>query len=125
MTGVVEVKVHSARNLNRKDLVTSNDAYVELWLNDKNYKQKTTTVQSATPSWEQTFTLNYDNHDNIHFHVLDKDLLDTDGIGYAHFDFGHLRGRLGHSETTELTLKANALDLTPNGYLKVTVTVKS
>ncbi|KAJ3106197.1 hypothetical protein HDU97_006830 [Phlyctochytrium planicorne] len=103
----------------------NNDAFVELWLNDKNYKQKTTVVQSSTPEWNQTFTLNWDSksHDTVHFHVLDKDLMDTDGIGYAKFDFGHLA--VGQSETKELTLKANAFDLTPNGYLTVTVTVKS
>ncbi|KAJ3203073.1 Cytosolic phospholipase A2 zeta [Dinochytrium kinnereticum] len=124
--GVVEIKVLRAKDLTRKDMISNNDAFVELWLNDKNYKQKTTTVQSSTPEWNQTFTFNYEKgQDDINFHVLDKDLMDTDGIGYAKFDFGHLISKIGQSETKELTLKAHALDLTPNGYLTVQITVKS
>ncbi|KAI8852958.1 C2 domain-containing protein [Chytridium lagenaria] len=123
--GVVEVKVLRAKDLTRKDAISNNDAYVEIWLNDKNYKQKTNTIQSSTPEWNQTFTFNYDKGvDDINFHVLDKDLMDTDGIGYAKFDFKHLIGN-GKSETKELTLKAHALDLTPNGYLTIEVKVLS
>ncbi|KAJ3203074.1 hypothetical protein HDU67_010400 [Dinochytrium kinnereticum] len=125
MPGIVQVRVIKARQLNSKDTFTGNDAYVELWLNDDNYKQKTTTIQSKEPEWNQTFTFNYERTDDINFHVLDKDLMDTDGIGYAKFDFGHLTSRIGQSETKELALKAHALDLTPNGYLTVEVTVKS
>ncbi|KAI9365384.1 C2 domain-containing protein [Zopfochytrium polystomum] len=118
--GIVEVQVVSARNLNRKDTFTNNDAFVELWLDDKHYKQKTSVVQSATPTWNQTFTFNYDHHHKIHFHVLDKDLVGTDGIGFAEFDFGGLP--VGVQDTRELTLKASFLDLTPNGYLTIRVT---
>ncbi|KAJ3107936.1 hypothetical protein HDU96_007737 [Phlyctochytrium bullatum] len=126
MTGIVQVKVIKARNLNRKDTFTNNDAFVDIWLNDKQYKQRTRTVQSAEPVWDQTFTFNYEKgQDDINFHVLDKDLMDTDGVGYAKFDFGHLISRINTPEVKELTLKAHALDLTPNGYLTVEVTVKS
>ncbi|KAJ3112028.1 hypothetical protein HDU96_005031 [Phlyctochytrium bullatum] len=122
--GIVEVVVLRAKDLNRKDTFTNNDAFVDIWLDDKAYKQKTKTVQSSTPEWNQTFTFNYDRSHTLHFHVLDKDIADTDGIGAASFDFKHLVGT-GKTETKELTLKAHALDLTPNGYLTVAVTVKS
>ncbi|KAI9359637.1 C2 domain-containing protein [Zopfochytrium polystomum] len=121
--GVVEVQVVKAKDLNRKDLVTNNDAFVELYTNDRNYKQRTKTVQSATPEWHQTFTLNYEHEHVVHFHVLDKDVVGSDGIGYAKFDFKHLAH--GRPEATELTLYANPLDFTPNGYLTIIVTVKS
>ncbi|KAI8852959.1 C2 domain-containing protein [Chytridium lagenaria] len=115
--GVVEVKVLKATKLNNQDNFTTNDAFVELWLNDDDYKQKTNTISAKDPEWNQTFTINYDNTDKIHFRVLDKDLFDTDGIGKATFDFGHLIGRKGQSETKDLTLKAHALDFTPTDTL--------
>ncbi|KAJ3106196.1 Cytosolic phospholipase A2 zeta [Phlyctochytrium planicorne] len=125
MVGVVQVRVLRAKDLTKKDFFTQNDAFVELWLN-KHYKQKTTVIQSSLPEWNQTFTLNYEHNEHtVYFHVLDKDLMDTDGIGYANFDFNHLRGRPGQPETKELTLKAHALDFTPNGYLTVEVTSES
>ncbi|KAJ1566998.1 hypothetical protein HK405_007577 [Cladochytrium tenue] len=122
--GVVEVVVVSARDLTRKDFISNNDAFVDIWLSDKTYKQRTSVVQSATPLWNQTFTFNYEGGDRIvHFHVLDKDLIGTDGIGYSELDFGHLH--VGQTESKELVLKANLFDLTPNGYLTVAITKRS
>ncbi|KAJ3106588.1 hypothetical protein HDU97_005953 [Phlyctochytrium planicorne] len=124
MVGVVEVKIVKAWGLNKKDMFTQNDAFVEFWLNDKSYKQRTSVIQSSQPEWNQVFTLNWEKpHDTLHFHVLDKDLIGTDGIGYCKFDFGHLKP--GQSEYKEMKLRAHALDLTPNGHLLVQVTVRS
>ncbi|KAI9338112.1 hypothetical protein DFJ73DRAFT_604311, partial [Zopfochytrium polystomum] len=72
-------------------VLAQNDAFVELWLSNKHYKQKTSVIQSKNPHWNQVFTFNYEpNEHKVHFHVLDKDLVGTDGIGYAEIDFGHL-----------------------------------
>ncbi|KAJ3113517.1 hypothetical protein HDU96_003299 [Phlyctochytrium bullatum] len=118
--GIVEVVVIKAKDLNRKDTFTNNDAFVDLWLDDKKYKQKTKVIQSSLPEWNQTFTFNYDRSYTLNFHVLDKDLMDV-----TSFDFKHLLATPGRTETRELTLKAHMLDFTPNGYLTVAVTVRS
>ncbi|KAJ3112029.1 60 kDa heat shock protein, mitochondrial [Phlyctochytrium bullatum] len=126
MPGIVQVRVIKAKDLNKKDPFTQNDAFVEIYLDDHHYKQKTTTIQSSLPEWNQTFTFNYEfpKQTVLNFHVKDKDLIGDDGIGKAKFDFKHLVGRINYPETRELTLKAHALDFTPNGYLTVEVTVK-
>ncbi|KAJ3203072.1 hypothetical protein HDU67_010398, partial [Dinochytrium kinnereticum] len=56
MPGVVQVRVIKAKDLTKKDFITQNDAFVELWL-EKNYKQRTSVIQSSLPEWNQTFTL--------------------------------------------------------------------
>ncbi|KAI8852956.1 C2 domain-containing protein [Chytridium lagenaria] len=126
MPGIVQVRVLRAKDLNKKDAFTNNDAFVDLWLNDKHYKQRTSIIQSATPEWNQTFTFNFERgQTTVNFHVLDKDIFDTDGIGYAKFDFSHLVARPRQPEARMLTLKAHMLDFTPNGYLFVEVMVLS
>ena len=55
--GTLEVTVVEGRHLKDEDIVGKNDAYVELYL-DKDYKQRTTTVQdSNNPNWNQKFIL--------------------------------------------------------------------
>ncbi|KAJ3106191.1 hypothetical protein HDU97_006824 [Phlyctochytrium planicorne] len=127
MTGKVQVRIVSGRSLSRKDLLTSNDAYCEVWLeHDESTKQSTGVVSSNNPLWNETFTFNFaDNQKHLTFHVLDKDPKSSQGIGYAQFDFEPLKAKKRTSETKELTLKANllGLDLTPNGHLTVEVVV--
>ncbi|KAJ3112027.1 Phosphatidylglycerol/phosphatidylinositol transfer protein [Phlyctochytrium bullatum] len=125
----VQVRVVGARKLNKRDMLTSNDAYVEVWVgNASAKKQKTGVVMSNSPVWNETFTFDITDADSfLAFHVKDKDTNPNpdDGIGYAKFDFEHLKAKKRVSETKELTLKANllGLDLTPNGYLNVEVVV--
>jgi Ca2+-dependent lipid-binding protein len=56
--GVLKVTILEARHLKDKDIVGGkDDAYVELYL-DKNYKQRTKTIQdSNNPVWDETFIL--------------------------------------------------------------------
>ncbi len=54
----LQVTVIEAKNLKKKDTLTENDPFVEIYLDDKNYKQKTKTKQnSKTPQWNQAFVL--------------------------------------------------------------------
>ncbi len=54
----LQVTVVQGRNLKKKDLFSDNDAFVEMYLDDKNQKQKTKVKQnSKTPQWNQTFVL--------------------------------------------------------------------
>ncbi|KAJ3413327.1 1,2-dihydroxy-3-keto-5-methylthiopentene dioxygenase [Chytridiales sp. JEL 0842] len=122
MTSVLQVRVLSARNLNNEDNFTANDAFVEIYIEDKNYKQRTTTVSSKTPEWNQTFTLNFPNGQHtLHLAVMDKDIMDTDAIGYAKFDFSKLNK--GKTERHELPLYKHGLDFTANGYITVETTL--
>ncbi|KAI9359297.1 C2 domain-containing protein [Zopfochytrium polystomum] len=122
--GVIELTVIYARNLNKKDLFSQNDACVEFYVAEHT-KQKTSVIQSAVPIWNEKFTINYEPNERvIHFHVYDQGILNIHkGIGYAKLDFSHLHP--GHTEAHALTLFASALDMTPNGFLDVAVSVKS
>jgi Ca2+-dependent lipid-binding protein len=54
----LQVTVIEAKNLKRKDTFSENDPFVELYLDDKHFKQKTKTKQnSKTPQWNQAFVL--------------------------------------------------------------------
>jgi hypothetical protein len=59
-------------------------------------------------------------HD-LYIKVLDKDIMDTDGIGSGKFDFGGLTK--GKTERHEIALHAHALDFTANGYVTIEVTL--
>lgn len=55
--GTLQVTVVEGRNLNDKDTMGQNDAYIELYV-DKDYKQRTSTVKdNNSPTWNETFTL--------------------------------------------------------------------
>jgi Ca2+-dependent lipid-binding protein len=54
----LQVTVIEARNLKKKDTLTENDPFVEIYLDDKHLKQKTKTKQNCkTPHWNQSFVL--------------------------------------------------------------------
>ncbi|KAG9306061.1 hypothetical protein G9A89_020256 [Geosiphon pyriformis] len=82
------VKV-AARKLKDEDLVGKSDPYVELWLDDKKYKQKTTTKKGTlTPTWNEDFKFNItdDRKHSLHLKVLDEDIGDDDKIGETKID---------------------------------------
>ncbi len=57
----IQVTVIEATNLKKKDLLSNNDPFVELYFDDKTHKQKTKVIQnSKNPHWNETFVL-YDN----------------------------------------------------------------
>ncbi len=50
--------VVQGRNMKKKDLFSNNDAFVQIYLDDKSQKQKTRVEQnSKTPQWNQIFVL--------------------------------------------------------------------
>ncbi len=54
----LQVTVIEARNLKKKDTLTENDPFVEIYLDDKHFKQKTNTKQnSKNPQWNEAFVL--------------------------------------------------------------------
>ena len=54
----LQVTVVQAKNLKKKDLFSENDPFVEIYLDDKNQKQKTTVKRNTkTPHWNETFLL--------------------------------------------------------------------
>ncbi len=56
--GQLEVTVIEGRNFEKKDYYSENDAYVEIYLDDKNQKQKTKVKNNCqNPRWNQTFFL--------------------------------------------------------------------
>ncbi|KAJ3113518.1 hypothetical protein HDU96_003300 [Phlyctochytrium bullatum] len=143
----VQVRVASGKNLSKKDLLTSNDSYCEVWIgSDSSKKQTTGIVRSNSPAWNETFTLYVnvfeipsprlmltlprsevpETENTVTFRVLDKDEGGIDdGVGYAQFNFEHLKAKKRTSENKELALRANllGLDLTANGYIFVEVVV--
>ncbi|KAJ3203075.1 Cytosolic phospholipase A2 beta [Dinochytrium kinnereticum] len=128
MPGVVQVRIVAAKNLNKKDLITSNDAYCEVWIEDAAKKQSTGIVSSNSPTWNETFTLQYEPTQHIlTFRVLDKDPKSSDSIGWAQYDFEPLKAKKRISDTKEISLRANLMgtDLTSNGLLNVEVVVLS
>jgi len=54
----LQVTVIEAKNLKKKDTLSENDPFVEIYLDNKHLKQKTKTKQdSKTPQWNQAFVL--------------------------------------------------------------------
>jgi Ca2+-dependent lipid-binding protein len=54
----LQITVIEGRNLKQKDTFSENDAYVQIYLDDKNRKQKTKTKQNSNnPIWNETFFL--------------------------------------------------------------------
>lgn len=58
MAGQLSVTIVEAKELHDEDTLTgSNDAYVEIYLDD-DYKQRTATISNSnTPQWNETFQL--------------------------------------------------------------------
>ncbi|KAJ3152321.1 hypothetical protein HK101_001833 [Irineochytrium annulatum] len=122
--GVIEVKIIRARDLNQSHWTRADNAFVELYL-EQAYKQRTTTInRTDSPTWNETFQLNFNDQHVIHFHVCDKEFIGKDSVGYAKVDFRHLIDKVGHTEHKVLDLYASMLDLTSNGKFEVELTVK-
>lgn len=58
----LQVTIIAGRNLKKKDFFSESDPFVQVYLDDKKQKQKTT-VQNNTknPQWNQSFVLYYIN----------------------------------------------------------------
>ncbi|CAF1132306.1 unnamed protein product [Rotaria magnacalcarata] len=105
----LQVTVVEAKNLKKKDTLSENDPFVEIYLDDSNYKQKTKAKKNAkNPKWNQSFVFNHlYGQDILHVEVYDEDSVKNDKIGSVQIDLhelyqkGHidqwfeLKGKLG------------------------------
>ncbi|CAF3053334.1 unnamed protein product [Rotaria sp. Silwood2] len=88
----LQVHVIEARNLARKDKFSKDDAFLEIYLDDINQKQKTTVKRrSNDPVWNESFFFNHAEGQNIlHIDAYDKDLIKKDKIGSLQIDLHNL-----------------------------------
>jgi Ca2+-dependent lipid-binding protein len=64
----LQVTIIEGRNLKKQDWFSDNDAFVQIYLDDKKQKEKSKVISnSKTPQWNQTFVL------YVHFHFLFSD----------------------------------------------------
>ncbi|KAJ3243741.1 hypothetical protein HDU77_010270 [Chytriomyces hyalinus] len=118
----VSVKIVKANNLNKKDLITQNDVYIEIWA-DRGFfgKQKTTIVGGSDPVFNQTFKFDYDNHE-LHLDVRDKDLIGSDGIGKATIKLDDNEFPIGRMVVKVVDIYAGMIDFTSNGKVTLEIT---
>ncbi|CAF1057706.1 unnamed protein product [Rotaria sordida] len=88
----LQVTVVEAKNLKKKDRFSENDPFVQLYLDDINYKQKTKTKQnSKNPKWNQSLVFNHlYGQDTLHVDVYDEDSVKHDKIGSVEIDLHQL-----------------------------------
>ncbi|CAF1189291.1 unnamed protein product [Rotaria sp. Silwood1] len=88
----LQVNVVEGRNFKKKDLFSSNDPFLQIYLDDKSQKQKTQ-VKSNTnnPLWNEIFFFNHLRGQNIlHIDVYDKDFFSNDKIGSVEINLENL-----------------------------------
>ncbi|KAJ3237017.1 hypothetical protein HDU78_004280 [Chytriomyces hyalinus] len=120
MSHITHVKVVKANNLNKKDLITQNDVYIELWIDGGLFgTQKTTRVGGSDPVFNQTFKFEHNEHE-LHMDVRDKDLVGSDGIGKAKVPLGDLP--IGKPTVKEVDIYASFVDFTSNGKVTLEIT---
>ncbi|XP_052502519.1 cytosolic phospholipase A2 beta [Budorcas taxicolor] len=95
-TCLLTIRVLQARGLPSKDLVTSSDCYVTLWLpTASSHQLQTRTVKNCrNPVWNQSFHFRIHSQikNIVHLRVFDQDLLTTDDpVLSVLFDVGTLR----------------------------------
>ncbi|KAG0166960.1 hypothetical protein DFQ28_006791 [Apophysomyces sp. BC1034] len=123
--GTLTVQCIEASKLHDEDSFGKNDAFVELWLNEK-YKQRTEVVSNSNdPVWNQTFTFPIEEGSSVHklyLKVLDKDTLDTDKVGEGKLDIsGAFKG-----EVLDSWVKLPAhLGLTSHGQVHLIVSFQA
>ncbi|KAJ3224204.1 hypothetical protein HDU81_008698 [Chytriomyces hyalinus] len=118
----VTVKIVKAHNLNKKDLITQNDVYIEIWADRGLFgKQKTTVVGGSDPVFNQSFSFDYDNHE-LHLDVRDKDLIGSDGIGKATIKLDDNEFPVGKTVLKVVDIYAGMIDFTSNGKVSLEIT---
>lgn len=95
-TCLLTIRVLQAHGLPSKDLVTSSDCYVTLWLpTASSHQLQTRTVKNCrNPVWNQSFHFRIHSQikNIVHLRVFDQDLLTTDDpVLSVLFDVGTLR----------------------------------
>ncbi|KAJ3226465.1 Cytosolic phospholipase A2 zeta [Chytriomyces hyalinus] len=120
MSHITQVKVIKANHLNKKDLISQDDVYIEMWIDHGLFgTQKTTRVTGSDPVFNQTFKFEHNTHE-LHLDVRDKDLVGSDGIGKAKVPLGDLP--IGHPVVKEFDIYASFVDFTSNGKVTLEIT---
>ncbi|CAF1386486.1 unnamed protein product [Rotaria sp. Silwood1] len=90
--GQLEVTIIEGKNLKQKDKLSENDAFIEIYLDDKNQKQKTKVIKNCNnPIWNQSFVFNHlRGQDTLHIDVYDHDTIRNQIIGYIQIDLRYL-----------------------------------
>ncbi|CAF1521156.1 unnamed protein product [Adineta steineri] len=101
----LQVTVVEAKNLTKKDTLSQNDPFVEIYLDNKHLKQKTKTKQnSKTPQWNQTFVFNHlTGQDILNVDVYDEDSVKDEKIG---------------------SIQINLHDLYKKGFVRIIIKIK-
>ncbi|CAF0821088.1 unnamed protein product [Rotaria sordida] len=93
----LEVTIIEGRNLIKKDKFSQNDAFIEIYFDDKKQKQKTNVIKNSNnPIWNQSFVFNHlRGQDTLHIDVYDQDTFNNQLIGFIHIDLHDLYNK-GH-----------------------------
>lgn len=104
----LQITVLEGRNLKKKDTISENDPFVEIYLNEKYLKQKTQTKRNCkNPHWNEVLVLYVEfirnigkeyflfrNHlngqDLLHVDVYDEDSVKDERIGSVRIDLHEL-----------------------------------
>ncbi|CAF1487215.1 unnamed protein product [Adineta steineri] len=89
--GTLEVIITEGHSLKDCDIIGQNDAYVEIYLDEK-YKQRIKIIKNSNnPVWNGRFTFNiHKGDDTIHFAVYDDDVVGRDSIGNGKVKLKHV-----------------------------------
>ncbi|KAJ3226283.1 hypothetical protein HDU81_007379 [Chytriomyces hyalinus] len=118
----VTVKIVKANDLNKKDLITQNDVYIDIWADGGFFgKQHTTRVGGSDPVFNQTFKFDYNDHE-LHLDVRDKDLVGSDGIGKATIKLDDAEFPVGKTVVKVVDIYAGMIDFTSNGKVTLEIT---
>ena len=88
--GVLLVTVIEAKKLAKKDFISKNDPYVELWLEDDSRQTTRVIDNTNNPLWNSQFTFPIEENrprNKVHFRVFDQDYIGKDLIGEASVEF--------------------------------------
>ncbi|CAF0800576.1 unnamed protein product [Adineta ricciae] len=125
MAGQLSVTIVEAKELHDEDTFTgSNDAYVEVYLDD-DYKQRTATISnSTTPQWNETFQFRVEaNQDHLHIKVYDDDgAAGRDSIGSAKIKLNTVKQSGSFDDWVKLP---KLMGLKSNGQVHVRMTFRA
>ncbi|CAF1941771.1 unnamed protein product [Rotaria magnacalcarata] len=93
----LQITVVEAKNLTQKDTLSENDAFIQIYLDEKHSKQKTKVKQdSNNPIWNESFVFNHLHGQNtLHLDIYDEDAIKDEKIGSVIIDLHHLYDK-GH-----------------------------
>ncbi|CAF1446176.1 unnamed protein product [Adineta steineri] len=88
----LQVTVVEAKNIKRKDFFSESDPFVQVYLDNKNNKQKTKVKRNTkNPQWDEILVLNHlKGQDFLYVDICDKDPLKDDIIGSIKIDLSDL-----------------------------------